>query len=362
MIKMPNWITVESKRQNLIFLSEVMSKNCFKIVAVTAFVFIFSGYNLGQQQTEKPKNINFGYSKNPSTKPKNQTRIDEGSSQKPETVKAEKSNSGNQTIAQKTLEIAKKASSRSAPPTEIYKVGAGDILFISLQNAPPKDSTYFTVLNDGTIDYPLAGKLVSVAGLTTEEIEDLLREKITLYENPKISVRVRDYASHKINVLGLVENAGEKYLQREAIPLYVIKAEAVVQPRANQVVIRRADSQVETLNLSDTKTDEVLILPGDIVEFSSSQADLQNVSGSQFYFIGGAIAAPGQKAFHQGLTLSQAILAAGGLRKLNVKTVVVRRKNSEGLLVTTEYNLKGIKDGKVPDPLLEAGDTIEVGN
>lgn len=340
-----------------------MSKNLFKNFAVFALFLTFSGALFAQEQGDKPKNINFGYSKNPSTKAKTQSNKEnkETPNQESDLTSAAKVEN-NPTIAKKTLEIAKRAGAKSAPPTEIYKIGVGDVLFISLQNAPPKDSTYFTVLNDGTIDYPLAGELLLVAGLTTDEIEDLLREKITLYDNPKISVKIRDYASHQISVLGLVEKPGEKFLQREAIPLFVIKAEAIVQAKANQVVIRRANSQVESYSLNDAKTDETLIMPGDIVEFSFSATAKQNQSEAKFYFIGGEIILPGQKDFHEGLTLSQAIVAAGGLRKSNVKTIYVRRKNAEGLLVTTEFNFKGIKEGKVPDPVLESGDIVEVGN
>jgi protein involved in polysaccharide export with SLBB domain len=61
------------------------------------------------------------------------------------------------------------------------------------------------------------------------------------------------------------------------------------------------------------------------------------------------------------LTLTQAILASGGLRKALVKRVVIRRKNFQGLLEATEYNLKLIKEGKQVDPPLQPGDTVEIG-
>ena len=362
---MKNCIILEPNPKKLNLTRKNMSKIFFTCFVALVFVSLSGGRVFAQEQPAKQKKINFGYSKNPDTKPKKQPVETSGNSQTQENSQAEiiseNSKAEENTIAKKTLEIAKRASNKNLPPTEIYKVGVGDVLFISLQNAPAKDSTYFTVLNDGTIDYPLAGKLISVAGLTTDEIEELLREQITLYENPQISVRVRDYASHSITVLGLVEKAGEKFLQREAIPLFVIKAEAVVQPKAAQIVIRRTDSSTETLDLSNPKTDETLLFPGDIVEFSVDN-DKSNGGQAQFYFVGGDIISAGQKDFHQGLTLTQAILAAGGLRKAGIKQIVIRRKNAEGLLKSAQYNLKDIKDGKIPDPLIEAGDTIEVGN
>ena len=189
------------------------------------------GFGVAQTPENTPvKNVNFGYSQNPKTKSKKVTPNQEiSNSDVPTTVEITPSNNSdetqpNETIAKKTLEVVKNASKKASAPTENYRIGVGDILFINLQNSS-KGSTYFTVLNDGTIDYPLAGEMIAVSGLTTEEIEDTLREKVKLYENPQISVKVREFSSHKITVLGLVEKSGEKYIQREAVPLYVVRAE-----------------------------------------------------------------------------------------------------------------------------------------
>lgn len=345
-----------------------MKTTLFKISALfSSFVILVSCNVLVAQTTETTttKKVNFGYSQNPKTKKKKETpnqdqSVQENTAEIQDTNTLE-TNPATETIANKTLQVVKNANKKALPPTENYLVGVGDILFINLQNSS-KGSTYFTVLNDGTIDYPLAGEMLSVAGLTTEEIEDILREKVKLYENPQISVKVREYSSHKITVLGMVEKFGEKYIQREAVPLFVVRAEAVVQPNASRVVIRRADSTTETFSLKDEKSENTLIFPNDIVEFTTDETQADKSGQFRFFFIGGNVMSVGQKDFFSGLTLTQAILASGGLKKESVKKVVIRRKNAEGLLVSTEYNLKLIKDGKVPDPTLEAGDTIEVGN
>lgn len=277
-------------------------------------------------------------------------------------IQFQKTGFESRSAAAKTLEAAKRANSAALAPTEVYKVGVGDVLFISLQNAPAKESTYFTVLKDGSIDYPLAGEMVSVLGLTTDEIETALEGRIKLYESPQVSVNVREHNSHSYTVLGSVEKPGEKFLQREAIPLFVVRAEAIVQSKVNRVIIKRANSQTETIDLKDKKYEDVLVFSGDIVEFSQTENAASDITQPQFYYIGGAIKSGGQKDFYKGLTLTQAILACGGLKKSSVTNVIIRRKNEEGLLVPTNYDLKAIKEGKVADPLLEAGDTIEIGD
>ncbi len=265
-------------------------------------------------------------------------------------------------VAAKTLEVAKRASAVEISPMEIYKIGIEDVLFISLQNAPSKESTYFTVLNDGTIDYPLAGEMLQVVGLTTEQIEDTLKAKIKLYDNPQVSVKVREHNSHNFTVLGLVEKAGVKTMQREAIPLFVVRAEAIVQNKASKAIIKRQNGTTQTVDLRDTKSGEVLIYPKEIVEFIGDNPEGINSSSTHFYYIGGEIMVGGKKDFTQGITLTQAIIESGGLKKSNAKKVIIRRKNTQGLLVPSEYKLKDIKDGKAADPLLMPGDTIEIGN
>ncbi len=335
---------------------------------------------IAAQETDNAgKTVNFRYSQNPKTRNKNQNTAKTNLPNTDPTVKTASSETNNSaeivrtdleqttppnpenvSIARKTLEITKRANEAAIVPTQTYKVGTGDILFISLQNAS-KSSSYFTVLNDGTIDYPLSGEMVSVQGLTTEEIEELLKDKIKLYKDPQISVKVRDYSSHTVKVLGMVEKSGDRQIQREAVPMFLIKADSIVQARATQAIVRRANSSIETFDLNDVKTDNILIFPGDIVEFGSVPTS-ETTKSAAFYYIGGEINVGGQKEFHSGITLSQAILASGGLRRNTIKKVIIRRKNDQGLLVSTEYNLKNIKDGKEPDPVLMSDDTIEIGS
>lgn len=350
------------------------------IFPLLAAIFLLAG-QVFAQETSNTGRRNSPFSPNPKKKP--ETIISQNTGNETAKVKAEdvKSDAPNKTpevvkndvkfqnagfesrsAANKTLEVAKRAGIAATSPAEIYKVGAGDVLFISLQNAPAKESTYFTVLKDGSIDYPLAGAMMPVQGLTTDEIEKSLQEKIKLYENPQVSVNVREHNSHSYTVLGMVEKPGEKFLQREAVPLFVVRAEAIVQPKVNRVIIKRKNSQTETIELKDNKYEDVLIFPGDIVEFNTVENKVPEIQRPQFYYIGGAIKTGGQKDFYQGLTLTQAILACGGLKKSSVQDVVIRRKNADGLLVPANYNLKEIKEGKVADPVLEAGDTVEIGN
>ena len=155
----------------------------------------------------------------------------------------------------------------------------------------------------------------------------------------------------------MVENAGEKSLQREAIPLFVVRAEAGVDEKAKKALVKRAPLlKIESYDLSDANTDNVLVYPGNSVEFAGDGS-----STGGFYFIAGDIASSGQKDLTFGLTLYQAVIASGGA-KGNPKKAVIRRKNENGIFTMIEHNLRWIKDGKAVDPAVVPGDVIEIRN
>jgi protein involved in polysaccharide export with SLBB domain len=252
---------------------------------------------------------------------------------------------------------AKKDATTSAPSqTNIYRVGAGDVLDIRLLNTATRESTLFTVMASGLLEYPLAGEPFSVAGLTTDEIHERLISKIKLYDNPQVAVSVRQYASHNVIVSGLVNDPGTKVLRREAMPLYVVLAEAQLKPEAGQATIVHLDRQSLTVNLSDPKATTTFVLPGDVITVTALPP-----APPQYFYIGGQITSPGQKDFHAGMTLTQAILASGGATRFAGGKVKVARQGADGRLVTTEYNLKQIESGKIPDPMLQPGDRVDVG-
>ncbi|HEV7701629.1 MAG TPA: polysaccharide biosynthesis/export family protein [Pyrinomonadaceae bacterium] len=263
-------------------------------------------------------------------------------------------------VARQTYNIAAIAAARSLKPTEIYKIGIGDVLFISLKNAS-NASGYYTVRSDGTIDFPLAGESPVVEALTLDQLEDLLASGVTLYKDAQVQAKVREYASHKINVTGMVQRDGEKFLQREAMPLFTIKADAIVDPAATKVLIRRSEmAKPDVYSLHDETTDDVLIYPGYSIEFTADGRSA-TLASTGFFYIAGAVASIGQKELAAGMTVFQAVVASGGV-KGNAKKAFVRRKSEVGKLTVAEYDLKKIRDGKTADPLLQPGDMIEITN
>ena len=251
-----------------------------------------------------------------------------------------------------------KNSQDSRPGTEetgIYRIGVGDVLDIRLLNSSTPRSTLYTVVEGGSIDLAIAGGPIAVAGLTAEEIQALLVAELkrrAVEQNARVSVAVRQYSSHSVVINGIVNNPGMKFLRREAVPLYVVMAEAQARSDAGRVAIIRQGGAPIIVDLEDADALNFQVRHGDMISVS--------LKPQEFYYIAGRINQPGQKVFQSGITLLQAILAAGGLKRQNENLIEVSRERGDGRLATTQFKLKEIKAGKIQDPRLQPGDRIEV--
>jgi polysaccharide biosynthesis/export protein len=247
------------------------------------------------------------------------------------------------------------AAAKELALTKLYRVGPGDVLDVRINDAASPQSTLFTVTPAGLLEHPLLVEPLHVSGLSVEEIgaaieTDLKRRALS--ESPKVSVGVRDYASHTILVSGLVKDSGTKILRREAIPLYVVVADAQPLPEAARVTVLRSEAnETYEIDLGEPAQMNLLVRPGDVI---SLQPNVE-----QFLYIGGEVKSPGEKTYRRGLTLTQAIIAAGGVTP-KAKEARLGRDDGHGFLTVTRLTLKDIDSGKVPDPMVRPGDRIMI--
>jgi hypothetical protein len=93
----------------------------------------------------------------------------------------------------------------------------------------------------------------------------------------------------------LVKESGTKVLRREAIPLYVVVADAQPLPEASRLTLVRNHSQ-EDISLVDTDRMNLLVFPGDVITLLPEL--------EQFFYVTGEVVSPGEKKYRQGLTLT----------------------------------------------------------
>lgn len=241
--------------------------------------------------------------------------------------------------------------------TRLYRVGPGDVLDIRINDSQAPQSTLFTITPAGLLEHPLLAEPLHVGGLSVEEIGSNIEgdlKRRALSDSPKVSVAVRDYASHTILVSGLVKDSGTKILRREAIPLYVVVADAQPLPEAARVTVVRSEAnEAYDIDLAQPAEMNLLVRPGDVITL--------HANATQFLYIGGEVKSPGEKTYRRGLTLTQALIAAGGVTN-KAKEARLGRDDGRGFLTVTRVKLKDIESGKVPDPQVRPGDRIMIVN
>jgi polysaccharide export outer membrane protein len=244
-----------------------------------------------------------------------------------------------------------------------YRVGAGDALDIAvLENA--ELSRTAVVQTNGTISLPLLGE-VRVSELTVAEIKARLTKLLAGYlVNPQVEVKIRDYQSQFVTVIGEVNSPGRKPLRGRTRLLDVLLEAGGFTARASgDVVVTRRDGVLpdgnrtlqfrlgRTLTADDQTNLELLLRNGDVV----------NSSPKYFVTVEGEVARPGRYVIEPDLTVSGAISLAGGLTRYGSHKVKVRRTGpNEGDTEILKVDLKSVRNGKEPDPRLEANDVVTV--
>ncbi len=239
-------------------------------------------------------------------------------------------------------------------PTRIYRVGPGDMLDLRMTGGSVK-AALIPVTAAGLLEHPDLKEALQVGGLTVDQITARLEadlKRLTADDKLKVTVGVHDYVSHTLLVSGLVKEPGAKIIKREAIPLYVVVADAQPLAEAGRAsVARHLSNEVFVADLADVAAMNLLVRPGDVITLQANP--------TLFFYVAGKVAAPGEKTYRPGLTLTQAIIAAGGLSDA-ANEARVSRADDKGFLVVTRYKLKDINSGKKPDPLMQAGDRITI--
>ncbi len=109
---------------------------------------------------------------------------------------------------QKTATEKQDTAKQATVISDDYKIGAGDVLQISVWKEPDVSVPTVVVRPDGKIAVPLI-KEIQVEGLTPKEAEALITDRLGKYINDvNVTVVVTEINSKKVFVLGAVEHQG----------------------------------------------------------------------------------------------------------------------------------------------------------
>lgn len=114
-----------------------------------------------------------------------------------------------------------------------YRIGEQDVLNITVWREPELSGAVM-VRPDGMVTLPLVND-IHAAGLTPDELKDLLTEKLRSFLNlPQVTVAVREINSRKVFVLGQVGHEGSYRINSTTTVLQVISEAGGLREFANK--------------------------------------------------------------------------------------------------------------------------------
>jgi len=247
-----------------------------------------------------------------------------------------------------------------------YEVGPGDVIEVAVYGNDDL-SRIPTVQTNGSISLPLLGE-VQVAGLTIAEVQRKITNLLAkdYLVNPQVEVKVRDYNSQYVSVVGEVNSPGRKPLRGRTRLIDLLSEGGGFRPTASgEVMITRTDGEFESGQKSITVRITRSASPSmqDLVnlELQLKTGDIITAFPKSFVTVDGEVTRPGRYAIESDLTVTGAISLAGGFTRFGSNDVKLRRTDPvDGKVKIIEVDLKDVRNGKKPDVPLLPNDVISV--
>lgn len=307
---------------------------------------------------------------------------------------------------QRLQQLDRMLESRTTASAPEYRIGPGDLLDISVFEAPEL-SREVRVSERGEISLPLVGA-VRASGLTPGEEESVLEESLreSYMKDPQVSVFVKEMQSHPVSVFGEVKKPGTFQIPRPRSLVEILSmAEGLTDAAGDTVLVIHQEppigasqpvaarpsareglgavrpvstkvpsgplaarapeaapqASVEEIHLkslleSGDDRFNVLVYPGDVVK----------VPPAGLIYVVGEVKRPGgfQLKNNENISVLQAIALAEGLTRTSAKNGarIIRTDEATGQRQEIPIRLGRILSGKISDPVLEPRDILFIPN
>ena len=267
---------------------------------------------------------------------------------------------GQQKLAPPNSEPSSQISNPSHPASPDVILESGDLLAVSVAGAPEYHYDV-RVSSSGNASLPMLGN-IKIAGLSTHAAEGTVAQGLQekgFFNDPQVSIFVKEYATAGISVLGEVQKPGIYPLPGKRTLLDAISAAGGVTPKSGKTVTithRDAIDDPESVALSRedglTMT-KLLVLPGDTIVISKA---------GMVYVVGDVKEPTGIIMDNPHLTVLQAVAMAHGTNptaKLKSARLIHKANSSPQ---DTPIPLDKILSAKSPDLELQPDDVVFVPN
>ncbi|MCU0922039.1 MAG: polysaccharide export protein EpsE [Burkholderiaceae bacterium] len=242
------------------------------------------------------------------------------------------------------------AAAAAAAAQQEYRLGAGDVIRISIFQNP--DLTLETrVTEAGIISFPLLGT-IRIGGLSVTQAEKLIADGLrsgNFVRSPQVTIVVLQVRGNQASVLGQVNRPGRFPLETADMRLTDLLAlaggatgmgaEVVVVTGTRNGQPFRAEVDLPTVFAPGGREKDILVQNGDVVW----------VDRQPMVYIYGEVQRPGPMRLERGMTLMQALATGGGLTLRGTeKGIRVHRKAADGSVrVITPGMDDRVQDGDV---------------
>lgn len=250
------------------------------------------------------------------------------------------------------------------PPVQSIEsllLGPGDLITVTVFDTPEMNQEV-RVSDSGEVRLQLVGDVKvggQTAGAAAKSIEDALISH-NIMKVPQVTVKVKDFATQNVSVLGQVKNPGPYEITTPQTVLKVIALAGGLNEDADRkITIQRHDQPDQRVeyymanNADLAVKNSVMVNPGDTVI----------VPRAPVVYVLGDVARPGGYTIATNdskLTMLQLISMAGSTNKTSKSNLRLIRKEADGQQKEIPVQLASIQKGKQPDIQLQQGDIVFV--
>lgn len=203
----------------------------------------------------------------------------------------------------------------------VYVIGVGDVLEVTLWEGLEPKKVDVEVKSDGSITVSFID--LKVDGLTVKEVRERLYKELKKFvREPRVDVKVKEYRSKKVTLIGAIQSQMRQPTGPGIYPLTgrITLSEMITRaggftPDADlsSIQITKRDGRTQVVNLFDLffrgdLTKDIVLDDGDTVFIP------RRVEVEKRIFIFGEVNRPGVYPLKKGTTLVQALGLAGGYK------------------------------------------------
>lgn len=265
-----------------------------------------------------------------------------------------------------------KAPTTSTAATEDYKIGAADVLTVTVMDAPEFGGK-FRVSDSGFIELPGVSRQIHAEGLSSLELAQSIRQALLdarQLRDPRVSVFVEEYQGRTITVLGAVSKPAVYPLRKKTNVLEALSLAGGTLPNAGNTItiVRGAASaeatatpqgSVQILKMSDLVSGKDLAANVEI-----KNGDVISVSAAQIVYVVGAVVKPGGYTMADptsGVSVVQAVALAEGFKPVASRHgIIVRQSTSDQARIEIPVDIAEMMAGKTTDVTLAPNDILYV--